>query len=90
MKAYTQSRQVPGHGPRIYIKRGQAVPAIRDQMDKLCIGGGYDKDTGKCYSWEFPSAEENDGRYKKAQNYLKQYGFVLEEYAARNAKEVWK
>ena len=89
MKAYTQSRRVIGYGPRIYVPYEYAA-SVKGCLNELSLWGGFDKDTGLAYAWEFPSAEKSNERFNTAKAYLIGKGFALEEYSAANQCKVWR
>lgn len=86
MKAYLASRTVPGHGARVFIPYEHHVgKRLLQNMKSKSLCGGADKDTGKCFGYEF-----NAQMFQEIQSYLRGYGFVLEECCETNDDEVWR
>lgn len=84
MKAYTQSRVVPGHGPRVFIPYLHRREVVVARLDRESLWGGWDKDTGKCWGWEMST-----DNFDEVVSYLRGYGYAVEECSSANIDEVW-
>lgn len=97
MKAYLVPTAPVGYGPRIFIPYDLHTLEVEYLLRPLSMWGGYDKDTGKCYGYEFPSEDltgfyttpETAARFGQAKDKLQELGFVLENQSAENQAEVW-
>lgn len=96
MKAYLVPTAPVGYGPRIYIPYEFHDAGVIGFLKKHSTWGGHDKDTGKCYGYEFPNpdtgfydTQEDRQRFELAKRYLLVRGFKLENQSAENQTEVW-
>lgn len=98
MKAYLVPVAPIGYGPRIFIPYEFHTPEVMAELKRLSTWGGLDKDTGKCYGYEFPSCPEDESpyftkedkaRFTDAKSFLVSLGFKLENQSPENQAEVW-
>ena len=93
--AYLVPEAPIGYGPRIYIPYNLIDAGVRGFMEKNSMWGGHDRDTGKCFGWEFPNPESNFympedlEKFEKAKRYLLVRGFKLENQSEQNQDQVW-
>jgi len=83
------------YGPRIYIPYEHHDAGVIAFLKKNSMWGGHDKDTGKCYGYEFPNPEgsfyepDDKRRFERAKRYLLVRGFKLENEGQDNHDKVW-
>jgi hypothetical protein len=88
--AYLVSNPSVSYGARIFIPYAHRsghmdeYMAAHGHMKWASMWGGFDKDTGKCYGYEF-----GPGVFEAMKTYLMASGFTLVEESAENANEIW-
>lgn len=83
-KIYYQAATL-SYGMRVFVPYDLMTDSLRFSLNANCLWGGMDKDTGKCYSYEFGTSA---GEY--VHTLAENSGFTLVEVNPINAVDVWE